>query len=45
MSQLHVFLKKKKMNKYKPLLINIKLTATNDLTQPLKMTSKMVEIA
>ena len=29
----------------KPHQINIKLTPTNDLTQPLKMTSKMVESA
>ena len=42
------FIKIKKKNtpyKYKPLQINIKFTATNDLTQPLKMTSEMVESA
>ena len=32
-----------KKNLKKPLRINIKLTATNNLTQPPKMTSEMVE--
>ena len=32
-------------NRYKPIRINIKLTAANDLTQSLKITSEIVESA